>query len=53
MKGTAYYCGDNVSILEVSGDKALIIKAHNPIDSDWVKVADLDMIVWIINSKVA
>lgn len=53
MQGTAYYNGNSVIIMEVWSDKALIIINHNPIECDWVKVSELDRIVWHISAMSA
>jgi hypothetical protein len=53
MQGTAYYDGNQVTILDLYSDKALIICSNNPIECDWVKVSELDNITWVIKSKSA
>lgn len=50
MQGTAWYNGNQVSILEIYVDKALIILSNNPIECDWVKVSDLDRVTWFISA---
>lgn len=49
MQGIAWYNGNQVSIIDVHSDKALIITSNNPIECDWVKVRDLDKVTWIIS----
>lgn len=54
MQATAYYNGDQVSVIDfVSEDKVLIISSHNPIETEIVKVSDLNNIRWIINTNYA
>ncbi len=53
IQATAKYNGDCVTIIDSYKESMLIISSHNPIETVWVNIAELDSITWIIDSKCA
>ena len=48
MIALGYYHSEPVSIVETYKDNVLIIIQHNPVQAKWVKIAEVDRIVWMI-----